>query len=59
MRFPYLDWPRKWRRDAIDDEVVFGQLRREAARDGRNSGEGGPTVGPDQVRGLVEDVGKR
>jgi hypothetical protein len=59
MRFPYLDWPRKWRRDAVDGEVVFGRLRREAARGGRNSGEGGPGVGPDQVGGLVEEVGKQ
>jgi hypothetical protein len=56
MRFPYLDWPRKWRRGAIDGEVVFGRLRREVARGGRNFGEGGPGVGLDQVGGLGEEV---
>jgi hypothetical protein len=59
MRFPYLDWPRRWRRGAVDSEVAFGRLRREAARGGGNSSEGGAGVGPDQVGGLVEEVGKR
>jgi hypothetical protein len=58
MRFPYLIWPRKWRRDAVDGEVAFGRLQREAARGGSNFGEGGPRVGPDQVKGLVEEVRK-
>jgi hypothetical protein len=24
MRSPYLDWPRRWWRDAVDGEVTFG-----------------------------------
>jgi hypothetical protein len=43
----------------LSTEVAFGRLRREAALGGRNSGEEGPGVGPDQVGGLVEEVGKR
>jgi hypothetical protein len=37
MRFPYLDWPRRGRRDAVDGEVVFGRLGVEAipAMEGR------------------------
>jgi hypothetical protein len=27
MRFPYLDWPRRWRRGAVDGEVELGWLR--------------------------------
>jgi hypothetical protein len=59
MRFPYLDWPRKWRRDAVDSEVAFRRLRREAARGGGDSGEGGLGVGLDQVGGPGEEVKKR
>jgi hypothetical protein len=51
MRFPYLDWPRRGQRDAVDGEVVFGQLQREAARGGGDSGDGGQGVRPDQVGG--------
>jgi hypothetical protein len=59
MRFPYLDWPRRWRRDAVDGEVTFGRLRREAVRGGGDSGEGGPGVGPDQVGEVVKEVRKQ
>jgi hypothetical protein len=44
---------------AADGEVEFVWLRREAARGGRNSGEGEVGVGPDRVRWLEEEVGKR
>jgi hypothetical protein len=27
MRFPYLDWPRRWRRGAVDGEVELRWLR--------------------------------
>jgi hypothetical protein len=27
MRFLYLDWPRRWRRGAVDGEVELGRLR--------------------------------
>jgi hypothetical protein len=27
MRFPYMDWPRRWRRGAVDGEVELGLLR--------------------------------
>jgi hypothetical protein len=59
MRFPYLHWPKKRWKWVVDGEVEFGRLRLEAARGVGDSGEGGPGVGPDQVGGLVEEVGKQ
>jgi hypothetical protein len=31
VRFPYLNWPRKWRKIIVDGEAVLGRLRRGAA----------------------------
>jgi hypothetical protein len=38
VRFPYSNWPRKWWKRVVDDEVVLGRLRRGAARGRSNSG---------------------